>query len=77
MNPELIRSLTPGFLGLCSVAIFSIAVFGKLSETAFTQALGLVGTCLGGAAGASMHNSGGNVTAKEIENVTTSSERDS
>jgi hypothetical protein len=69
MNSELIRALTPAFLAICSVSIFAIAVFGKLSDNAFTQALGVVGTGLGGAAGASMHSSGGNVTAKEIENV--------
>lgn len=69
MSPDLIRSLTPPFLATCGVAVFGIAVVGKVDNNAFNQVSNIVSACLGGAAGASMHSSGGNVSAREIENV--------
>jgi hypothetical protein len=70
MSPDLIRALTPPFLAACGVAVFAIAVVGKVDNNAFNQVSNIVSACLGGAAGASMHSSGGgNISAREIENV--------
>jgi hypothetical protein len=58
MQAELIRALTPPFLAACGVAVFAIAVAGKVDNNAFNQVSNIVSACLGGAAGASMHSSG-------------------
>jgi hypothetical protein len=70
MSPDLIRALTPPFLAACGVAIFGIAVIGKVDANAFNQVSNIISACFGGAAGASMsHSGGGNISAREIENV--------
>lgn len=68
MSPDLVRSLTPAFLASCGVAIFSIAVFGKINDADFDQVANIVSACFGGAAGASM-NMGSSISARNIENI--------
>ncbi len=77
MSPDLVRSLTPAFLASCGVAIFAIAVFGKVDDAAFDQVTNIVSACFGGAAGASMNmGSSSSISARTIENIEGNDRRD-